>query len=164
MSSVVDFRLIETSKLNQLRDHAEIKVEKKLFSKKVIDNYTNYHHSNSKEIIDFRYSGHIFASLLPYLEEKGIDLANGPYGSIANFISEKRQNYTIILSHHERQAYLDQLSPEKFTMNELVAFNTDFSNDPDPELATAQLAGIRTLHDCLMQLTDDSHVVVVSIG
>jgi hypothetical protein len=139
MSAIADFRLIETSKLNELRDNAEIKVEKKLFSKKTIDNYWDYLNSNSKKLKDFGYSGYIFADLLIFLaESKGIDLLKSKYDDIANSIAERRQNSTIILTYDQRHAYLDKLNAEKFSTDELIAFNRDFSENDDPELAKAE--------------------------
>jgi len=91
MSAIADFRLIETSKLNDLLNNAEIKVEKKLFGKKLIDNYWNYLNANSMRLKDFNWSGYIFADLLIFLQEKkGIDLLNGKYNDIVDAIIERR--------------------------------------------------------------------------
>lgn len=165
MSAIADFRLVETSKLNELRDNAEIKIEKKLFSKKTIDNYWEYLNSNSKKLKDFGYSGYIFANLLIFLaENKGIDLLKSEYDDIANSIVERRQNSTIILTYNQRQAYLDKLDADKFSADELIAFNKDFSEDDDPELAKAEIEGIRALRDSLNQLTGNNQVVLLSVG
>src|SRR4249919_2188398 len=110
MSAIADFRIIETSKLNDLRDNAEIKIEKKLFSKKVIDNYWDYLNANSKKLKDFDWSGYIFANLLIFLvEKKGIDLLKGKYDDIANVIVERRQNSTIIFTFDHKEKYLSDL-------------------------------------------------------
>jgi hypothetical protein len=165
MSAIADFRLIETSRLNDLRDNAEIKVEKKLFSKKVIDNYLDYLNANSKKLKDFDWSGYIFADLLIFLEEKkGIDLLKGKYDDIANQIAERRQNSTFILTFDHNQKYLSELSPDKFTVDELIEFNKDFSEQDDPELARAEIEGIKSLKENLELIADDSHVVILSVG
>lgn len=165
MSAIADFRLIETSKLNELRDNAEIRIEKKLFSKKVIDNYWDYLYANSKKLKDFDWSGYIFANLLVFLEEKkGIDLLKGKFDDIANVIVEKRQNSTFILTYDHKQKYLTNLSPDNFIMNELIEFNKDFSEEDDPELARVEIEGIKALRDNLNLLDDDNHVILLSIG
>lgn len=165
MSAIADFRLLETSKLNELREKAEIKIEKKLFGKKTIDTYWDYLNANSKRLDDFRYSGYIFADLLIFLaENKGIDLLRGKYDDIANAIVERRQNSTIILTYDQRQAYLDKLDADKFTADELTAFNKDFSENGDPELAKAEIEGIKALRASLDQLTGDNQVVLLSVG
>jgi hypothetical protein len=164
MSAIAEFRLIETSKLNDLRDHAEIKIEKKLFGKKTIDNYWDYLNSNSKKLKDFGYSGYIFTNLLIFLaENKGIDLLKSKYDDIANSIVERRKNSTIILTYEQRQAYLEKLDADKFTTEELIAFNKDFSEDDEPELAKAEIEGIKALRDGLSQLTGDNQVVLLSM-
>jgi hypothetical protein len=165
MSGIADFRLIESSRLNELRDKAEIRTEKKLFSSKTIDNYWDYLNSNSKKLKDFGYSGYIFANLLIFLaENKGIDLLKSKYDDTANAIAERRQNSTCIFTYDHRQAYLDKLDAGKFSKDELIAFNKDFSEDDDPELATAEIEGIKALRDSLAQLTGDDHVILLSVG
>jgi hypothetical protein len=165
MSAIADFRLIETSKLNDLRDNAEIKIENKIFGKKTIDTYWDYLNSNSKKLKDFGYSGYIFADLLIFLvENKGIDLLKSKYDDIANSIVEKRQNSTIILTYDHRQAYLDKLTEDKFSTEELIAFNKDFSENEDPELAKAEMEGIKALRNSLHQLTGDNQVILLSVG
>lgn len=165
MSAIADFRLIETSKLNELREKAEIKIEKKLFSSKTIDNYWDYLNSNSKKLRDFAYSGYIFADLLIFLaEKKGVDLLKSKYDDIANSIVQRRQNSTIILTYEQRQAYLDKLNADEFKADELITINKHFSENDDPELAKAEIEGIRVLRDSLGQLTGDNQVVLLSVG
>ena len=121
MSAIADFRIIETSKLNELRDNAEIKIEKGPFSKKTIDTYWDYLNANSKKLKDFGYSGYIFADLLIFLtENKDIDLLKSKYDDIANSIVERRQNLTIILTHHHRESYIHKLIADKFSTDEFV--------------------------------------------
>jgi len=165
MSAIADFRIIETSRLNELVDNAEIKTVKKFFSKKITDNYWDYLNANSKKLKEFGYSGYIFANLLIFLtENKGIDLLKSDYDEIANVISEKRQNSTIIFTHSHRQTFLDKLDSDNFNLEELITFNKNFSEDDDPELAKAELEGIRALQESLAQLNGDNQVVLLSVG
>ena len=97
-------------------------------------------------------------------ENKGIDLLKSKYDDIANSIVERRQNSTIILTYDQRQAYLDKLDSEKFNLDELIAFNKDFSENEDPELAKAEIEGIKALRDSLAQVTGDNQVVLLSVG
>jgi hypothetical protein len=165
MSAIADFRLIDTSKLKELRDNAEVKIEKKLVSKNTIDTYWDYLNANSKKLKDFGYSGYIFADLLIFLvENKGIDLLKSKHDDITNSIVERRQNSTIILTYDHRQAYLDKLNANEFSVDELIAFNKDFSENDDPELARAEIEGIKALRESLDQLTGDNQVVLLSVG
>jgi hypothetical protein len=61
MSAVADFRLVETSRLNELSSKAEIKIKKNFFSKKVIAGYWEFLYANSKKFKDFNSSGYVFA-------------------------------------------------------------------------------------------------------
>lgn len=165
MSAIADFRLFETSKLNQLRDNAEIRVEKKLFGNKVIDNYPSYLSLNSKKLKDFKYSGYIFANLLIFLaENKDIDLLKGAHDNIADSVIEKRKNTTIILTYDHREKYLSKLNADNFTLEELISFNKDFSDDDDAGLAKAEIEGIKALRENLELLTGDHEVILLSIG
>lgn len=165
MSAIADFRIIETSKLNQLRDNAEIKIEKKIFSKKTIDNYSNFLDTHTTKLKDFAWSGYVFNNLFIFLnEKKGVNLLDSQYDDIANDILEKRQTATFVLTMEHRQQYLDKLSPDIYSEKELIDFNKDFSEEDDPELAKAQLEGIQALRDSLILLTDDSKVILLTIG
>jgi hypothetical protein len=68
------------------------------------------------------------------------------------------------LTYEQRQAYLDKLDAGKFSTDELIAFNKDFSENEDPELAKGEIEGIRALRDSLDQLTGDNQVVLLSVG
>ncbi|MFA6463320.1 MAG: hypothetical protein WCT51_04765 [Candidatus Shapirobacteria bacterium] len=165
MSAIADFRLIETSRLNDLRDNAEIKIEKKLFSKKVIDKYWDYLDSISKKIENFDGSGYIFGNLLVFLEEKkGIDLLKSSYDEIVNSIVEKRQTSAFIFTFDHRQKYLDKLDPDNFTIDELITFNKEFSEDDDMEFAKAEIDAIKLLQDNLKLLTGDNIVILLNVG
>ncbi|NBP67308.1 MAG: hypothetical protein EBU52_01050 [Cytophagia bacterium] len=165
MSAIADFRIIETSKLNELRENAQIKIEKRLFSKKVIDNYWDFLNANTTKLKDFDWSGYTFNNLLIFLEEKkGVDLLKGKYDDIANEIVEKRQNGTFILTFEHRQKYLDKLNPENYSEKELIDFNKNFSEEDDPELAKAEMEGIKALQDSLSLLKDDTKVVLLTIS
>jgi len=91
-------------------------------------------------------------------------LLTSKYDDIANAIVERRQNTTIILTYDQRKAYLDKLNADKLTANELIAFNKDFSENDDTELAKAEIEGIKALRDSLDQLTGDNQVVLLSVG
>ncbi|MBT1712009.1 hypothetical protein KK062_27450 [Fulvivirgaceae bacterium PWU5] len=165
MSSIATFRLLETAKLPALQANAEIKVQKTWLSKKTIDTYHNWLQANSREVVDFHYSGHAFATLLPFLEEqKEINLWESERHDIADDVSQKRGDTTLILTYQHRQQYLDKLAPELVTQGELLAFNKEFAEEGDPALVEAEIAGIKALRDSLALLQDDTHVILLSIA
>jgi hypothetical protein len=165
MSSIATFHLLETAKLPELQENAEVKIQKSLFSKKTVDTYLDWQEANSREVIDFPYSGHAFATLLPFLEEqKEINLWESEYHEIADDLSQKRGYTALILTYKHRQQYIETLAPELFTPEELLTFNREFAEENDPALVEAELAGIKALRDCLALLQDDKHVILLAIG
>jgi len=165
MSAIADFRLIEKSKLDDLNNAAEIIIKKGFLKKTVTDNYNQYLDSNTKRLKDFDESGYIFGNLLVYLQEKKeIDLLNSDYDSIANEISKKRGNSTIILTKNHRDKYSDLLIPGKYSLDDLIAYNVEFSEDNDPEFAKGELKGISALRDSLNAIPDDNYIVILTVG
>jgi hypothetical protein len=146
MSSIATFHPLETAKLPALQENTDIKT------------------ANSREVIDFQYSGHAFATLLPFLEEKEINLWESDYNEIADALSQKHENTSLILTCKHRKQYLDALAPELFTPEALLAFNQKFAEEDDPALVEAEIAGIKALRDSLALLQDDNHVVLLTIG
>ncbi len=59
---------------------------------------------------------------------------------------------------------LTSMDADKFSTDELIAFNKDFSENDDPELAKAEIEGIKALQYSLDLLTGDNQVVLLSVG
>lgn len=165
MSSVAEFRLIDVNKLNLLEQAAEIKITKTLFSKKIVDNYYDYLETNTKFLSVFDGTGYAIVNLFIFLEqEKEIDLLESTYSKIADSISEKRNCSTFILTYDHKSKYFEKLSPENYTLQELIKFNTVFSEENDSELATEQMHGLKVIQESLDILTDLNQVILLSIG
>jgi hypothetical protein len=165
MSAIADFRLIESAKLDQLANAAVINIEKGFFSKKVIDNYWNFLDANSKKVTGFGGSGYIFGNLFIYLQEKkGINLLEGKYDQLANELSLKRENSSIILTHSQKQNHLGDLVSDNFNLQEMIEFNKEFSEDEDPDLAKYQMEGIKALAESLRQIPSEEYVVLLSVS
>ncbi|MBD8491139.1 hypothetical protein IFO69_20465 [Echinicola sp. CAU 1574] len=165
MSAIADFRIIKTDKLDALKEASEIIIKKSLFKRTVTDNYWSFIEEYSKKLKDFEWSGYIFGNLLIYLQEnKKIDLLTSEFDVIADWISEKRGASLMIFTHNHKKAFLDKLDSENFPMEELINFNKEFSEDDDPELAKAQIAGIDAIKASLEELIDDKEIVILNVG
>lgn len=166
MSAIAEFRIIETNKLDELKEKSEVKIVKKgLFKKEVIDEFWTFLDSNSDKQKDFDLSGYIFGNLLIFLQEnKEINILDSKHVSIANWISEKRSMSMIILTYSHKEAYLEKLSSINITIEELVEFNKEFSEDSDPEFAKTELEGVKAISENLKKLTDDSKVIILTVG
>ncbi len=165
MAPVAECRLVSVSKLAELVNNAEVKVEKKLFTSKRIDSYPAFLEAHSKLVQVSENPGYIFAELAVFLtESKGIALIKGNYNDVANAISARRANSVMIFTFEHRQAYVDRLNPDQFTVEELIEFNKEFSGNEDPALAEVQLEGIRALRFYLQQINNETEVALLSIG
>lgn len=165
MSGLADFRLIETSKLKDLRNAAEIKFERGFLSKMKIDGYPRFLEMNAKKLKDFKWSGFVFAHLLVFLKEKkGINLLDNEFTPDAMDIANKRQNSTIIFTYNQKQESIYKLIPDNFNLQELIDFNKEFSNEANPELAKVELEGVKSLKENLEFIIDDNVVILLSIG
>ena len=165
MSAIADFRIIQTDKLDGLKESSEIIVKKGFLKKTVTDNYWDFLESNSSKLKDFEWSGYIFGNLLIYLQEnKQIDLLSSEFDSIANWISEKRSASVMIFTLNHKKFYLDKLELGNFNETELIAFNKDFSEDESPELAKAEMDGIKFIRESLMELKNDKEVIILNVG
>lgn len=166
MSAIAEFRIIETNKLDELKEKSEVKTVKKgLFKKETIDEFWTFLDSNSEKQSDFDWTGYVFGNLLVFLQEnKEINILDSEHDSIANWISEKRGMATIIFTYSHKESYLEKLSSTNFTIEELIEFNKEFSEDSDPEFAKAGLEGVKAISQNLEKLTDNSKVIILTVG
>ncbi len=165
MSAIADFRIIDINKLESLKRVSEIIVKKNFFKKTIIDGYWDFLDSNSTKLGDFKWSGYIFADLLVFLQEnKKIDLLISEYDEITNRISEKRGASILVFTLKHKQDYLDKLKLENFNEAELISFNKAFSENDDPELAKAEMDGIKAIRKGLMELDTEDKIVLLTVG
>ena len=165
MSAIASFYLIDTSKLDDLKHHAEIIVKKGLFSKKVTDNYWAYLANNATELKSLDGSGYVYANLLVFLqEEKNIDLLTNKYDETSKELVDKRGSSHFLFSYQQKNAFLTQLDPSLFSLTEIQKFNQDFSEEGDEETAALTLEAIRLLHDNLSKVKSDNEVLVLIVG
>ena len=165
MSAIAEFRLLEKSKLEDLRQASNIEVKRGLFSKKVIDNFYKFLDSNSRKVTNFDDSGYVFGNLFVFLQEqKGIDLLNGEYDEIVNEICSKRGISMFVFTKTHKDNYANLLDSTKLSIEELIKFNVEFSEDNDPEFAKSELKGILALRESLNSISEDKDVVILTIG
>ncbi|MFN4314800.1 MAG: hypothetical protein ACK4E0_10935 [Chitinophagaceae bacterium] len=165
MSAIASFYLLDTSKLDDLKQNAEVSIKKGLFSKKVTDNYWDYLASNATELKRFDGSGYVYANLLVFLqEEKNIDLLTNQYDDIAKELVAKRGSSHFLFTHKQKGSFLTQLEPNLFSLTEIQKFNLDFSEEADEETAAMTLEAIKLLHDNLSKVEHDNKVLLLIVG
>lgn len=165
MSSIASFYLIETSKLNALKQNADIIIKKTLFSKKIVDNYWNFLDKNAIHINDFDGSGYIYGNVLIFLEEQiNDDFLKNEYDDIANYISTKREASLCIFTHKQKELFADILNNNTYSIIELQEFNEEFSEQGDEETAKSAIAAIQLLTENLIKINNDQQVLLLNIG
>src|SRR5687768_7675350 len=137
MSAIASFYLLDTSKLDGLRQNTEIIVRRTLFSKKITDNFYDYLANNATELESFDGSGYIYDNLFVYLqEEKNIDLLTNEYDSMEKELDDKRGCAHFLFTHQQKETFLTQIDPQLYSLTDLQKFNQEFSDDGDEETAT----------------------------
>lgn len=165
MSAIASFYLIATSKLDELKQNAEIIIKKSLFSKKVTDNYWNYLASNATELKSLDGSGYVYANLFVFLEEeKNIDLLTNQYEDIANELVEKRGVSHFLFTHQQKKTFISRLDPSLFSLTEIQKFNQGFSEDGDEETAALTIEAIKLLNKNLDKIENESQVLLLIVG
>jgi len=165
MSAIASFYLLDTSKLDDLKENAEIIVKKSLFSKKLIDNYWEYLANNATELKSLDSSGYVYANLLVFLQdEKNIDLLTNQYDDTAKELVDKRGSSHFLFTHQQKKSFLPQLDPSLFSLIEIQNFNQEFSEEGDEETASLTLEAINLLHDNLGKVENESQVLLLIVG
>ena len=64
--------------------------------------------------IEYAWSGYVLATLLPYLDEQGIDLLHSDHDEVASTLSQTREGSVFVLTSDHRERYLARLDPKEF--------------------------------------------------
>jgi hypothetical protein len=154
MSAIADFVLIQKSKLPGLKQAAAF-----------IDGYWDFIQANSTPLKDYNWSGYVMLELIIFLQEqKEINLMENEYQELMETLSAQRENSTYLFTLEQKNTYLNQINTLECTMDELIAFNMEYSAGDDKDYAMAQLNSIQELAAYLEQLTHNDQVILLSIG
>jgi gluconate kinase len=111
--------------------------------------------------IDYAWSGFVLTTLLPYLDEQGIDLVQTDHDEVASTISQARGGSVFVLTSDHRERYLARLDPSAFDGAVLRRYYEEFSETAAEGVDYAMLDGIAFFRDTLAPL--DSAIVAVFI-
>ncbi len=160
MSAIASFILLPKSALSELSDAA---TPKKGFFGGVKDRFHDFLRSRGREVTSYDWSGYVLATLLPFLDERGVDLMKSEYGELSSHLSKERKSTCFIFTSAHKRAYLSQLSPDSYSEAELRDYCNEFNGSSEAEAGKPMRDGIRAIHDSLHQLDDDS-VILLHIG
>lgn len=125
--------------------------------------YMSFLAANGISVADYDWDGETFGVLLPVLaEDYDIDLETSENEVVAD-ISESIEAMVFILTLDEKEKYLDRLSPDNFSEEELREAYEDFTEEEDEDAGEMMLDGIAALFQSLQE-ADSDHVIVVTIA
>ena len=113
--------------------------------------------------IEYAWSGYVLATLLPYLDEQGIDLMHSDHDEVASTISETLEGSVFVLTSDHRERYLARLDPSAFDGAALRRYYEEFNEMTADGVDYAMLDGIAFFRDTLAPL-QSAIVAVLIIG
>jgi hypothetical protein len=111
--------------------------------------------------VEYAWSGHVLATLLPYLDEHGIDLMHSDHDGAASAISQTREGSVFVLTSDHRERYVARLDPSAFDGAVLRRYYEELNETAADGVDYAMLDGIAFFRDTLAPL--DSAIVAVFI-
>ncbi len=125
--------------------------------------YISFLAANGTSVADYDWDGEAFGVLLPVLaDEYDIDLETGENEIVAD-ISESVESLVFILTLDDRDKYIEKLSPDNFSEEELREAYEDFTEEEDEDGGEMLLDAIAAIFQSLQEV-DSEHVVVVTVG
>ena len=113
--------------------------------------------------IEYAWSGDVLTTLLPYLDEQGIDLLHSDHDEVASTLSHAREGSVFVLTSDHRERYVARLDPSQFDGAVLRRYYEEFNETAAEGVDYAMLDGIAFVRDTLTPL-ESAIVAVVVIG
>jgi hypothetical protein len=147
MSAIASFTKLPKTSLDGLRQSA------------TQGSFHGFLQQHGKPVADYEWSGFILATLLPYLDEKQIQLMSSEHDELATFLSQRLQATCFIFTDAHRQAYVTRLAPDSFSEEKLGAYYNEFNATDEPDAGKPMLESIRAFQQSLSALDGDSVIV-----
>ncbi len=113
--------------------------------------------------IEYAWSGSVLATLLPYLDEQGIDLMHSVHDAVASTISQTREASVFVLTSDHRERSMASLDPSAFDGAVLRRYYEELNETAAEGIDYAMLDGIAFFRDTLAPL-QSAIVAVLIIG
>ncbi len=113
--------------------------------------------------IEYAWSGYVLATLLPYLDEQGIDLMHSDDDEVTSTTSQTGEGSVLVLTSDHRERYLARLDPSAFDAAVLRRYYEKFNETEAEGVDYALLDGVAFFRDTLAPL-DSTIVAVFVIG
>jgi hypothetical protein len=159
VSAIAECCVVPRAALGKIRDSA---IPKKRLMGRPRDVFFDVLRSSSTRRFEYGWSGFVFATLLPFLDEEGVNLMTSTEDDLAGFLSEKRDaTFFIVTEEHRR--FLNALDPSLYDESILQAYYEAFTETQADGLGRAMLDGIEMLRESV-SLTDADSVGILFIG
>ena len=156
MSGTATFIKMPITELDGLRTAA---TPKRSFFGKPKDSFHDFLSEHGENVADYKWSGYVLATLLPYLEQRQkINLMKSEYDDLSSFLSHIRKATYFIFTNAHKQSYIGKLS-EGFSESELSDFYNEFNATNEPESGKPMVDGIRALYLSLAAVDENSVVI-----
>ena len=156
MSAIAVFHKLARSKIPDLE--AAATPRKKLFGR-AEDRYFDFLAENPEKLGDYAWSGYVSGTVLPFLDDKGIQLMSSGYDELGGRLTEARNATHFIFTSDHKNAYFDALDPGNFSKDELRTYYEAFNEEGWPQAGDAMMDAVVALRDSLQTVDDESIIV-----
>ena len=160
MSAVAECYVVPKDSLAAVRD--AVQPRRRLLGKPE-DRFYEVLERESERRHEYAWDGFTLATLLPYLDERGIALMDSPHADLASYVVQTRQVTCFVLTSEHRDRYAGDLDPDRFSTDELRRYYEDFTETEAPGAEDAMRDGIAFFRDILRDL-DETKVGVLVVG
>jgi hypothetical protein len=147
MSAIASFFRLPLSAIDGLRAAAQGR------------GYYRFLIENGVEVVNFKASGYVFATLLPYLQEREIDLMKSERDELSGYLTQTQGATHFIFTAEHRSKYLESLDAQLYTEAELRDYYNDFNGCSDQQAGIVMLDGIKALQKGLASLSDEQVIL-----
>jgi hypothetical protein len=157
VSTIATATVLPLGSLEPLRDAARPK--KGLFGGSR-DRFHDQLKRHGRELPVFDGQGYVLATLLCFLQERGIDLMKSEHGELAKALASTRGATFFILSDAVKTSHLKALAAASFTNAELRTYYEKFSATDAPGVDRVMVEGVRFLVSALDSAAPDKVVML----
>ena len=116
--------------------------------------YYRFLKENGVEVVNYKWSGYVFATLLPFLQEREVNLMTSEWDGLSMYLTQASGATHFIFTAEHRSKYLEALDPQHYDEAELRDYYNDFNGCNEPQVGRAMLDGIVALQEGLASLPD----------
>ena len=147
MSAIASFTKLPKSALDDLRQAA------------TQGGFHAFLERHGTPVADYKWSGFILATLLPFLDEQQVQLMKSEHDELSTFLSQTLQAACFIFTDAHRQAYASRLAPDAFSEATLRDYYNEFNATDELDVGQPMLDGIRAFGQSLSAVDGDSDIV-----